>query len=200
MCGWVERVGMSAHAVPCLGFRAVEERNQSQENGVALLSLRRGLLGLERTAVENVRSDSDVLGPDPCRRLARSPSARTARPARPVRVGASRLTAARPRPGPRTRDPGSRRRGTPGTSATGNEQNVGGSRSRTPARTGPRRVLHADFVREQPLGRAQSRPSSVACLRMASLSAASTKGTSWSHAPETFSTRPSPGSSRTSRM
>ena len=49
-------------------------------------------------------------------------------------------------------------------------------------------------------GRAQSRPSSVACLRTASLSAVSTNGTSWSHAPETFSTRPSPGSSRTSRM
>ncbi len=46
----------------------------------------------------------------------------------------------------------------------------------------------------------QSRPSRVAWRRTASLSAASTNGTSSDQAPETFSTRPSPGSSRTSRM
>ena len=48
--------------------------------------------------------------------------------------------------------------------------------------------------------RSQSSPSDLACRRTASLSAASTKGTSDAHAPDTFSTRPSPGSSRTSRM
>jgi alpha-1,2-mannosyltransferase len=49
-------------------------------------------------------------------------------------------------------------------------------------------------------GRSQSRPSCSACRRTAALSAASTNGTSCDQAPETFSTRPSPGSSRTSRM
>ena len=45
-----------------------------------------------------------------------------------------------------------------------------------------------------------SRPIDAACRRTASLSAASTNGTSDSHASVTASTRPSPGSRRTSRM
>ena len=45
-----------------------------------------------------------------------------------------------------------------------------------------------------------SSPSPTACRRTASLSAASTNGTSWSHPSVTCSTRPSPGSRRTSRM
>ena len=46
----------------------------------------------------------------------------------------------------------------------------------------------------------QSRPASAACRRTASLSGASTNGTSRDQEPATCSTRPSPGSSRTSRM
>ena len=46
----------------------------------------------------------------------------------------------------------------------------------------------------------ESSPRPVACRRTASESAASTNGTSEPQASDTFSTRPSPGSSRTSRM
>ena len=46
----------------------------------------------------------------------------------------------------------------------------------------------------------QRRPSAVACRRTASLSAATTNGTFCAQADATFSTQPSPGSSRTSRM
>jgi hypothetical protein len=50
---------------------------------------------------------------------------------------------------------------------------------------------------EPPVG---TSPSAAAWRRTASLSAASTNGVSCAHAPEILSTRPSPGSSRTSRM
>ena len=66
------------------------------------------------------------------------------------------------------------------------------TRALVPALPGACRAPHQVFD--------QTRPSCAACRRTASLSGASTKGTWWSHVPDTFSTRPSPGSSRTSRM
>ena len=70
------------------------------------------------------------------------------------------------------------------------------------ASTAPQRGPHRRRRGVLAPGRADqlSRPSPIACRRTASLSAASTKGTSWSHRSVTCSTRPSPGSRRTSRM
>jgi transposase len=56
MCGWFCAPDR-AHAVPCLGFELSTIETELQENGVAVISLWRGLVGLEHTAIENVRHD-----------------------------------------------------------------------------------------------------------------------------------------------